>query len=78
MRTNASTIIEDCTGLRFAPYTVSYPELEEECKEKGLSKEECGENWSSVQDFKWLKQQQSPNWSILPEAERVDAVLPEL
>ena len=26
--------------------------------------------WSSVDDFDWLKAQQSPHWSVLPEAER--------
>ena len=26
--------------------------------------------WSSVDDFDWLKAQQSPHWAVLPEAER--------
>lgn len=25
--------------------------------------------WNQIQDFKWLKAEQSPNWSILPEAD---------
>ena len=28
-----------------------------------------------VDDFDWLKAQQSPHWSVLPEAERRDASL---
>ena len=27
--------------------------------------------WDQVDDFKWLKAEQSPNWAILPEGERV-------
>ena len=30
--------------------------------------------WKNVDDFKWLRQQQSPNWSILAEADRVREV----
>lgn len=26
--------------------------------------------WSKVKDFKWLRAQQSPHWSVLPEEER--------
>lgn len=32
--------------------------------------------WAKVEDFNWLRAQQSPNWSILPEAERVPLVAP--
>lgn len=28
--------------------------------------------WAQVADFKWLKVEHSPNWSILPVGERVD------
>jgi hypothetical protein len=27
--------------------------------------------WDQVDDFKWLKQEASPNWRVLPEDERV-------
>jgi hypothetical protein len=27
--------------------------------------------WNQVQDFQWIKAEHSPNWSILPESERV-------
>lgn len=28
-------------------------------------------NWDQVDDFKWLKAEHSPNWSVLPESERL-------
>ena len=28
-------------------------------------------HWDQVDDFKWLKAEHSPNWSILPETERL-------
>lgn len=27
--------------------------------------------WDQVDDFKWLKAEHSPNWSVLPEAQRL-------
>lgn len=27
--------------------------------------------WDQVDDFKWLKAEQSPNWSIMPEEKRL-------
>jgi len=33
---------------------------------------EAGTNqWDQVDDFKWLKADHSPNWSVLPEGERL-------
>jgi len=29
------------------------------------------DHWDQVDDFKWLKAEHSPNWSILPETERL-------
>ena len=28
--------------------------------------------WDQVDDFKWLKAEHSPNWSILPDDDRLD------
>jgi hypothetical protein len=28
--------------------------------------------WDQVDDFKWLKAEHSPNWSIVPEEERLN------
>ena len=55
-------IIEDCEGVRFAPL----PE--------GMVAEELRRvpnQWDQVDDFMWLRAEQSPNWGILPEGERV-------
>jgi hypothetical protein len=73
-------IIEDCVGVRFAPipevYVSSLPihgmkesvtntwqMTDQEEREKNL--------WDQVDDFKWLKADQSPNWTVLPEEERL-------
>eukprot|EP00741_Cyanophora_paradoxa_P021182 tig00021339_g20445.t1 len=62
-------IIEHCSGLRFAPYNLSYPELPSQSREAGF--EGVENRWAAVEDFRWLRTQQSPNWSVLPEGERV-------
>lgn len=50
-------IVEDCSGVRFAPLVL-----------EGL---EEGKNlWDQVEDFKWLRMEQSPHWSVIPEEER--------
>ncbi|KAL5614970.1 hypothetical protein BROUX41_005037 [Berkeleyomyces rouxiae] len=54
-------IIEDCSNLRFAPVTEYY-------SPGNL----LGANqWDQVDDFKWLKADVSPNWSVLPEEKAV-------
>ncbi|KAF1929047.1 TBCC-domain-containing protein [Didymella exigua CBS 183.55] len=59
-------IIEDCEGVRFAP-------LPEELVSDELKPAQ--NQWDQIDDFKWLKAEQSPNWSILPEGERVAPVV---
>ena len=55
-------IIEDCSGIRFAPLPEVY------MMEKDW---EIGSQWQEVQDFKWLKSEPSPNWSVLYVEQRV-------
>ncbi|KAL1884112.1 hypothetical protein VTK73DRAFT_6781 [Phialemonium thermophilum] len=55
-------IIEDCSGLRFAPLPATYATEQEPAEQN---------QWDKVDDFKWLKAEHSPNWSILPETERL-------
>ena len=62
-------IIEDCEGLRFAPYGLTYPHLSDHYSTSGLLRSR--NKWNDVKDFKWLRAQHSPNWSELPEAERM-------
>ncbi|KAK6923396.1 Tubulin binding cofactor C-like domain [Dillenia turbinata] len=73
LRVRSRPIIEDSNGVRFAPYCLSYDGVEKELKDSSLD-EETG-NWANVDDFKWLRAMQSPNWCILPESERVGAIV---
>jgi hypothetical protein len=65
-------IIEDCSGVRFAPHALKYVGIEEDLKDTGL--EEDTGNWANVDDFKWLRAVQSPNWCLVPEEERLPTV----
>ncbi|RDA86360.1 hypothetical protein CP532_4338 [Ophiocordyceps camponoti-leonardi (nom. inval.)] len=53
-------IIEDCTGMRFAPLPKCYVTEVESTTEN---------QWDQVDDFKWLKAGHSPNWTTLSEAQ---------
>lgn len=55
-------IIEDSSGLRFAPIPAAYTTVQDD-----LSKNQ----WDQVNDFNWPTAGQSPNWSTLPEEERL-------
>lgn len=55
-------IFEDCVDLRFAPLPGVYMTPE-------ISK--VPNQWDQIDDFKWLKTEPSPNFRILPDAERV-------
>ncbi|KAL3594649.1 hypothetical protein FPOAC2_08965 [Fusarium poae] len=55
-------IIEDCSGMRFAPLPTPYRTEAEETDEN---------QWDQVDDFKWLKAGHSPNWTTLSENERL-------
>ncbi|GFP80101.1 tubulin-folding cofactor c [Phtheirospermum japonicum] len=72
LRLRSRPIIEDSSGVRFAPYRLSYGGIEKDLTEANLG-EETG-NWMNVDDFRWLRAVQSPNWSILPENERIGMV----
>ncbi|KAF4308322.1 hypothetical protein GTA08_BOTSDO04431 [Botryosphaeria dothidea] len=56
-------IIEDCEGIRFAPLPDTYTQvLEDGSGQTNL--------WDQVDDFKWLKAEHSPNWSVLAPEDR--------
>lgn len=62
-------IIEDCRGVSFAPFSWSYPTLEEDFAVSGL--DQSLNNWSEVDDFNWLAAgTPSPNWTVIPETDR--------
>lgn len=62
LSTTSRPIIEDCQEIRFAPL----PEVF--LREEGA---EVGTQWQNVDDFKWLRNEPSPNWSVLPVGKRV-------
>ncbi|KAK5995588.1 Tubulin-specific chaperone C-like protein [Cladobotryum mycophilum] len=53
-------IIEDCSGMRFAPLPESYMTDVDRSTEN---------QWDQVDDFKWLKSDHSPNWTTLSVAQ---------
>lgn len=72
LHVTSKAIIEDCNGLRFAPYNYTYDNLEADYKISELDRETNA--WDAVDDFKWLNPMApSPNWCTIPEAERVAA-----
>ncbi|OEL24541.1 Tubulin-folding cofactor C [Dichanthelium oligosanthes] len=72
LRVRSRPIIEDCSGVRFAPHALEYEGIETDMRESGL--EEETDNWANVDDFKWLRAVQSPNWCLVPEEERLQTV----
>lgn len=71
LHVTSKAIIEDCTGLGFAPYPLdeSNESLMGDFEASGLDRGR--NNWDDVDDFNWLAADKaSPNWSIVPESER--------
>ncbi|CAK6969692.1 tubulin-specific chaperone C [Scomber scombrus] len=69
LHVTSRAIIEDCRGVSFAPFSWSYPSLEEDFSVSGLDKNR--NNWNQVDDFNWLAAgTPSPNWMVIPEADR--------
>jgi len=69
LHTTARAILEDCRGVRVAPYNWTYPGMDEDYTQSGLDR--TINNWQQIGDFNWLSTDKpSPNWSILPETER--------
>ncbi|XP_071319031.1 tubulin-specific chaperone C [Trachinotus anak] len=69
LHVTSRAIIEDCRGVSFAPFSWSYPTLDEDYSVSGLDRDR--NNWSQVDDFNWLAAgTPSPNWSVIPEEDR--------
>ncbi|XP_040885440.1 tubulin-specific chaperone C [Toxotes jaculatrix] len=69
LHVTSRAIIEDCHGVSFAPFSWSYPTLEEDFSVSGLDQDR--NNWTQVDDFNWLAAgTPSPNWTVIPEADR--------
>lgn len=71
LHVTSRAIIEDCHGVSFAPFSWSYPNLEEDFNVSGLDRDRDRNNWSQVDDFNWLAAgTPSPNWTVIPEEDR--------
>jgi len=69
LHVTSKAIIEDCRGIRVAPYALAYSSLDSDFSASGLIRQV--NNWSSPDDFNWLASDEpSPNWSIVAEQKR--------
>ncbi|KAG8584309.1 hypothetical protein GDO81_008770 [Engystomops pustulosus] len=70
LHVTSRAIIEDCSRLLFAPFTWSYPNIQQDYERAGL--DQSRNNWDQVDDFNWLAMGvKSPNWDVIPEEERI-------
>ncbi|KAK0305645.1 hypothetical protein LTR01_006792 [Friedmanniomyces endolithicus] len=60
--TSGRPIIEDCENVRFAPLPALYLREDDH---------QVSSQWREVDDFKWLRNEPSPNWRVLEVEERV-------
>jgi len=61
-------IIEDCVGIRFSKYELPVNNMDELFK---IADIDINNNqFNLVEDFKWLKQQKSPNWDIMEDNDK--------
>lgn len=74
VRTKSRPIIEHSSELTFAPFTFKYDGADGKLTAAGLDVET--DAWRDVDDFGWIKNRQSPNWSVAPEGERAAAPPP--
>ncbi|EGR29004.1 tubulin-specific chaperone c, putative [Ichthyophthirius multifiliis] len=61
----SKSIIENCTQVNFKQYNHSYLNFEKDFYSSGMK----GKNnlWQEIQDFDWLKQEKSPNFTYIYE-----------
>ncbi|RLN90221.1 hypothetical protein BBJ28_00016660 [Nothophytophthora sp. Chile5] len=62
LRIASHPIIEDCQQMQFGPYRLQFDGLKTQLERLGLLKDSG--LWAKVNDFKWHKAQQSPNWRL--------------
>ncbi|KAL4779811.1 tubulin binding cofactor C-domain-containing protein [Aspergillus varians] len=66
LSSSSNPIIEDCFGIRFGRIPRAYQALDHD-------RLDAEDRWNLVEDFKWIKAEPSPNWSLLAQ----DAGVPE-
>lgn len=68
MHVTSRAIIEDCSGIKVAPYNYQYAELDKDFKAAQLDL--TRNNWSDLADFNFLSADvHSPNWSVISSEE---------
>ena len=74
----SNPVIEDCSGLRFAPWMAQWEGLDDAQRRAGLAGDGAAARglWRQVNDFKWLRRQQSPHWRVAT-ADEVAALRPK-
>lgn len=72
LRISSHPIIEDCHQMRFGPYRLQFDDLKAQLEHIGLQKDSG--LWAKVNDFKWHKAQQSPNWSLCDPKQPLRAI----
>uniref|UniRef100_A0A1B6GXB1 C-CAP/cofactor C-like domain-containing protein n=1 Tax=Cuerna arida TaxID=1464854 RepID=A0A1B6GXB1_9HEMI len=66
----SKAIIEDSTGVQFAPYNLDYSGIKEHFDISGL--DWSVNKWRDIDDFNWLTfSVPSPNWKEIPEESRI-------
>uniref|UniRef100_A0A7I4YIG9 C-CAP/cofactor C-like domain-containing protein n=3 Tax=Haemonchus contortus TaxID=6289 RepID=A0A7I4YIG9_HAECO len=66
----AAVIIESCSKIRMAPYRVIFNDKSVEAP--------LGEAWMHPNDFDWLAEGQSPNWTVASESEWETCILADI
>ncbi|XP_071957358.1 tubulin-specific chaperone C-like [Antedon mediterranea] len=70
LHVTSRAIIEDTSGVEFAPYNWTYDGIDADFAVSGLDRSK--NSWDDVDDFNWLaSDKRSPNWKVLPEEKRV-------
>ncbi|KAJ5769262.1 Tubulin binding cofactor C [Penicillium odoratum] len=60
---SSNPIIEDCSNVRFGRIPKAHS-LDHDCPDHQ-------DRWSQVEDFKWIKPEPSPNWSLLDPSDAI-------
>lgn len=76
LRISSHPIIEDCHQMRFGPYRLQFDGLKAQLEHIGLQKDSG--LWAKVNDFKWHRAQQSPNWSLCDPKQSLRPIPPAL
>lgn len=69
LHVTGAAIIESCRNVGFAPYSLTYPQLDKHYALSGLDRDT--NNWDKVEDFKWISEnEKSPNMYSIEENKR--------